>query len=168
MVGWGWFTKGGSRFLIGQSPSSSYGPMLPAMRRPSSGSSHEARALARLTHPYIVSVFDCGRAGDLLYLVMEYVTGTSLRRLIADKAVSDRDVLDYLPQIGEALQHAHESGIVHRDVKPENILVDGRHRVRLVDFGLAKWLDPAGRRELDCGASDRHFGIHGARAARRA
>jgi serine/threonine protein kinase len=111
----------------------------------------EARALARLTHPYIVSVFDCGRAGDLLYLVMEYVTGTSLRRLIADKAVSDRDVLDYLPQIGEALQHAHESGIVHRDVKPENILVDGRHRVRLVDFGLAKWLDPAGRRELDYG-----------------
>jgi serine/threonine protein kinase len=107
---------------------------------------HEARALARLTHPYIVTVFDCGKAGDLHYLVMEYVAGTSLRRLIAQKAVSERDVLDFLPQIGEALQHAHESGIVHRDVKPENILVDGRNRVRLVDFGLAKWFDPAGRR----------------------
>jgi serine/threonine protein kinase len=104
---------------------------------------HEARALAKLTHPYIVSVFDCGKAGDLFYLVMEYVAGNSLRRLIARKAVSDRDVLDFLPQIGEALQHAHESGIVHRDVKPENILVDRRNRVRLVDFGLARLLGRA-------------------------
>jgi serine/threonine protein kinase len=106
----------------------------------------EARALAKLTHPYIVSVFDCGKAGDLYYLVMEYVPGTSLRQLIAQKAVSDRDVLDFLPQIGEALQHAHDSGIVHRDVKPENILVDRRNRVRLVDFGLARWFGGAQQR----------------------
>src|SRR5262249_7878325 len=112
---------------------------------------HEARALAKLTHPYIVTVYDCGKAGDLFYFVMEYVAGTSLRQRIAQQAVSDRDVLDYLPQIGEALQHAHESGIVHRDVKPENILVDSRNRVRLVDFGLAKWLGPAGQRGPDEG-----------------
>jgi serine/threonine protein kinase len=104
----------------------------------------EARALAKLLHPYIVTVFDFGEAGDLCYLVMEYVEGTSLRQLLAQKAVSARDVLDYMPQIGEALQHAHESGIVHRDVKPENILVDRRSRVRLVDFGLARVLGPAG------------------------
>jgi serine/threonine protein kinase len=79
------------------------------------------------------------------------VAGTSLRRLIAEKAVSVRAVLDFLPQICEALQHAHESGIVHRDVKPENILVDDRNRVRLVDFGLAKWFDPAGQRGPDEG-----------------
>jgi len=103
----------------------------------------EARALAKLTHPYIVSVFDCGKAGDLYYLVMEYVAGTSLRNLIAEKAVSGRDVLDFMPQIGEALQHAHDSDIVHRDVKPENILVDRRNRVRLVDFGLARLLGRA-------------------------
>jgi serine/threonine protein kinase len=103
----------------------------------------EARALAKLTHPYIVSVFDCGKVGDLYYLVMEYVAGTSLRALIAQRAVSHRDVLDFLPQIGEALQHAHENGIVHRDVKPENILVDRRNRVRLVDFGVARWLERA-------------------------
>jgi serine/threonine protein kinase len=109
----------------------------------------EARALAKLAHPYIVSVFDCGKAGDLYYLVMEYVAGTSLRRLLAQQAVSGRDVLDFLPQIGEALQHAHESGLVHRDVKPENILVDRRNRVRLVDFGLAKWLGPAGQHGPD-------------------
>jgi serine/threonine protein kinase len=111
----------------------------------------EARALAKLTHPSIVTVFDCGKAGDLHYLVMEYVGGTSLRHLIAEKAVTVRDVLDFLPQICEALQHAHESGIVHRDVKPENILVDAYNRVRLVDFGLAKWFDPAGQRGLDEG-----------------
>ncbi len=109
----------------------------------------EARALAKLTHPYIVSVFDCGKVNDLFYLVMEYVEGTSLRCLIAQKAIAERDVLDYLPQIGEALQYAHETGIVHRDVKPENILVDSRNRVRLVDFGLAKWLEQKGTTDLD-------------------
>jgi serine/threonine protein kinase len=111
----------------------------------------EARALARLTHPYVVSVFDCGKAGDLYYFVMEYVAGTSLRRLLADRAVTERDVLDFLPQVGEALQHAHEQGVVHRDVKPENILVDRRNRVRLVDFGLAKWLGPSGPPDPDAG-----------------
>jgi uncharacterized protein YndB with AHSA1/START domain/predicted Ser/Thr protein kinase len=106
----------------------------------------EARSLARLLHPNIVTVFDFGKAGDLCYLVMEYVEGTSLRELIVRKSVSARDVLDFVPQIGEALRHAHESGIVHRDVKPENILVDRRNRVRLVDFGLAVLLEGAGDR----------------------
>jgi serine/threonine protein kinase len=102
----------------------------------------EARSLAKLMHPYIVTVFDFGKAGDLCYLVMEYVEGTSLRRLIGKKAVSERDVLDFVPQVGQALEHAHENGIIHRDVKPENILVDRKNRVRLVDFGLAKLLGP--------------------------
>ncbi|HXY37958.1 MAG TPA: protein kinase [Planctomycetaceae bacterium] len=100
----------------------------------------EARSLAKLTHPYIVNVFDCGKTGDLFYFVMELVEGNSLRHFIAEKTLSQRDVLDFLPQIGEALQYAHDLGIVHRDVKPENVIVDRRRRVRLVDFGLAKWL----------------------------
>jgi len=116
---------------------------------------HEARSLAKLTHPYIVNVFDCGKAGDLFYFVMEYVDGKSLRHFIAEKSVSERDVLDFLPQIGEALQYAHDSGVVHRDVKPENIIVDRRNRVRLVDFGLAKWLaadgSPAARDNVVAG-----------------
>jgi serine/threonine protein kinase len=107
----------------------------------------EARALAKLKHPYIVHVFDCGKAGDLFYFVMEYVAGKNLRQLMKQNAVSERDVLDFQPQIGEALQHAHEHGVVHRDVKPENILVDSRNRVRLVDFGLAKWLGMEGLTE---------------------
>ena len=106
----------------------------------------EARSLARLQHPNIVTVFDFGKAGDLCYLVMEYVEGSSLRSRIAQKSVSPRDVLDFVPQIGEALRHAHESGLVHRDIKPENILIAPRNRVRLVDFGLAMLLDPSGRR----------------------
>jgi serine/threonine protein kinase len=113
----------------------------------------EARSLAKLTHPYIVNVFDCGKSGELFYFVMEYVEGNSLRQLIAEKSVSERDVLDFLPQIGEALQYAHDSGIVHRDVKPENIIVDRRNRVRLVDFGLAKWLGPAGDGSRDTGVA---------------
>jgi serine/threonine protein kinase len=100
----------------------------------------EARALARLEHPYIVTVYDFGKAGDLYYLVMQHVEGASLRNKIAAKQASERDVLDFVPQIAEALQHAHDNGIVHRDVKPENVLMDRRNRVRLVDFGLAKLL----------------------------
>lgn len=97
----------------------------------------EARTAAKLLHPYIVTVFDVGRAGDLDYLVMEYVEGTSLRTLLARRSVTARDVLDYVPQMAEALEHAHDAGVVHRDVKPENVLIDRRGRVRLVDFGLA-------------------------------
>lgn len=100
----------------------------------------EARSLAKLVHPYIVTVFDFGKVDDLYYLVMEYVEGSSLRQLITRNSVTPRDVLDYVPQIGDALQYAHECGVVHRDVKPDNILVDSRNRVRLVDFGLAKLL----------------------------
>ena len=102
----------------------------------------EARSLAKLMHPYIVTIFDFGKAGDLCYLVMEYVEGTSLRQLIANKSVSPVDIRDFTPQISEALQFAHESGVVHCDVKPDNILVDKRNRVRLVDFGLARMLGP--------------------------
>ncbi len=97
----------------------------------------EARTLAKLRHPYIVTVYDLGKLGDLYYLVMEYVEGSSLRQKLAERSISARDTLDFVPQIAEALQHAHESGIVHRDVKPENVLIDARGRVRLVDFGLA-------------------------------
>src|SRR5258708_5224210 len=69
----------------------------------------EARSLAKLLHPNIVTVFDFGKAGDLCYLVMEYVEGSSLRQLITQKSISARDVLEFVPQIGEALRHAHES-----------------------------------------------------------
>ena len=105
----------------------------------------EARTLAKLRHPFIVTVFDVCQGGGLNGLVMEYVEGPSLRQLLDEGSITQRDVLDLVPQVTEALQHAHEVGVVHRDIKPENVLVDARGRVRLVDFGLATLFGPRAR-----------------------
>lgn len=98
----------------------------------------EARALARLSHPNIVAVYDFGEAGKLRYFVMEYVDGVSLRQLLRAGRLSPREALQIVPQICDALQYAHDAGVVHRDIKPENILVDRKGRVKIADFGLAK------------------------------
>jgi len=116
----------------------------------------EAKALARLNHPHIVNVYDFGElAGEppssgeqptfaptarCYYFVMEYVDGTNLRRLMESKELAPEQALAIVPQVCEALQFAHDEGIVHRDIKPENILVDSRGRVKIADFGLAKLL----------------------------
>ena len=100
----------------------------------------EARALARLNHPPIVGIHDFGQADGLYYFVMEYVDGASLRQLVSKRQLTSRQALALVPQICEALQFAHDEGIVHRDIKPENILIDKRGRVKVADFGLAKLL----------------------------
>jgi predicted Ser/Thr protein kinase len=102
----------------------------------------EARALARLNHPHIVSVYDFGKTEDgLYYFVMEFVDGTDLRHVIRSGEISPKEALAIVPQICEALQYAHEEGIVHRDIKPENVLLDKKGRAKIADFGLAKLLD---------------------------
>jgi tRNA A-37 threonylcarbamoyl transferase component Bud32 len=98
----------------------------------------ESRTLAQLNHPNIVTVFDCGKVGSLFYLVMEYVDGVNLREALREGALGPADSLEVIRQICDALQHAHDQGVVHRDIKPENILLDGRGRVQIADFGLAK------------------------------
>lgn len=100
----------------------------------------EARALARLNHPNIVSVYDFGTAGTLHHLTMEYVEGVNLRQMVRSGRLSPREALEIVPQICDALQFAHDEGVVHRDIKPENILVDRKGRVKIADFGLAKLL----------------------------
>ena len=100
----------------------------------------EARALARLSHPNIVAVHDYGQSGGFHYFVMEYVDGLNLRQIERAGKLSPREALQIIPQICEALQFAHDEGIVHRDIEPENILVDKRGRVKIADFGLAKLL----------------------------
>src|SRR5487761_1862356 len=100
----------------------------------------EARALARLNHPNIVGIYDFGEADGLYYFIMEYVDGATLRDLISTRQLAPRQALALVPQICEALQFAHDEGIVHRDVKPENIIIDKRGRVKVADFGLAKLL----------------------------
>ncbi len=98
----------------------------------------EARALARLSHPNIVAVYDFGQADGLFYLLMEYVDGSNLRQLIEARAIAPAQALAIVPKICEALQFAHDEGILHRDIKPENILIDRKGRVKIADFGLAK------------------------------
>jgi predicted Ser/Thr protein kinase len=100
----------------------------------------EARALARLSHPNIVHVHDIGKAGDFYFFVMEYVDGANLRQVLRDGHLTPEQALRIVPQICDALQYAHEEGVVHRDIKPENILLDRKGRVKIADFGLAKLL----------------------------
>jgi len=102
----------------------------------------EARALATLNHPNIVTIHDHGQAGGFYYLLMEYVDGVNLRQLLHGKRVSPHEALAIVPQICDALQYAHDQGIVHRDIKPENILMNRRGRVKVADFGLAKIVEP--------------------------
>lgn len=98
----------------------------------------EARALAKLNHSGIVAIHDTGRVEGLYYLLMEYVDGLNLRQLLQDKQISYREALAIVPMICDALQYAHDAGVVHRDIKPENILLDKQGRVKVADFGLAK------------------------------
>ncbi len=100
----------------------------------------EARALARLNHPNIVGVYDFGVAGGLHYFVMEYVEGLNLRQVQQAGQLSPREALKVIPQICDALQFAHDAGVVHRDIKPENVMLDKKGRVKITDFGLAKIL----------------------------
>ncbi len=99
----------------------------------------EARAAARLSHPNVVSVFDQGIDGGRPYIVMECVEGCTLRHLITREAPFDPlRALDLLMPVAAALAAAHEAGLIHRDVKPENVLISDRGQIKVADFGLAK------------------------------
>jgi serine/threonine protein kinase len=101
----------------------------------------EARAMAQMNHPNIVTVHDFGQIDGLYYLVMEFVDGVNLRQMLRARRLTPRQALDIVPAICDALQFAHDHGIVHRDIKPENLLVDKLGRVKFADFGLAKLLN---------------------------
>jgi len=99
---------------------------------------HEARAVAALTHPNILALFDVGESGGVHYAVSELLQGQTLRLALAEGPIPVRRALDVALKISEALAAAHENGIVHRDVKPENVFLAPDGRVKLLDFGLAK------------------------------
>ena len=98
----------------------------------------EAKALAKLNHPNIITVHDFGRKDELFYFVMEYVEGANLRHLQRTATLTPQQALEVVPKICAALQYAHDNGVVHRDIKPENILISTAGEVRIADFGLAK------------------------------
>ncbi|MEO5712452.1 MAG: serine/threonine-protein kinase [Luteolibacter sp.] len=106
----------------------------------------EAQALARMSHPHIVTVHDFGQAGGFFYLLMEYVDGANLRQLLQSHRFTPEQALAVVPPLCDALQYAHDRGIVHRDIKPENLLMDRDGKLKVADFGLVKMLgdDPAG------------------------
>lgn len=102
----------------------------------------EGRLLAKLNHPNIVSIYDFGKSGEFYYLMMEYVDGVNLRQAMRLGRFSPEEALKIVPKICEALQYAHQQGILHRDIKPENILIDSKGNVKLTDFGIAKLIEP--------------------------
>ena len=102
--------------------------------------SREAQFLAEVNHPHIVTVHDFGQAGEFYFLLMEYVDGVSLRQAMVAGRLSPEQALAIVPPICEALQFAHERGIVHRDIKPENLLLDKEGRVKIADFGIARMM----------------------------
>jgi serine/threonine protein kinase len=100
----------------------------------------EAQALAALNHPNIVTVYDFGQAGGFYFLLMEFVDGVNLRQAMKAGRFTPQQALAVVPPVCEAMQCAHENGIVHRDIKPENLLLDKDGRVKIADFGIAKML----------------------------
>ena len=117
----------------------------------------EARVLARLNHPNIVTVHDFGHSGGFFYLLMEFVDGVNLRQAMQAGRFTPQQAMMLVPKICEALQFAHDEGILHRDIKPENILLDTKGRVKIADFGIAKLVGEA-RENLTLTASGQAVG----------
>ena len=99
----------------------------------------EAQAAAALSHPNIAALFEIGDDQDHLFLVFEFVPGDSLRAVIAGRPLNPRRALHLAAQVADALADAHAAGIVHRDIKPDNIVVTPKGNAKVLDFGLAKW-----------------------------
>ncbi|MBQ9408124.1 MAG: protein kinase [Clostridia bacterium] len=103
---------------------------------------HEASAAAKVSHPNIVKLYNVGNDGDLQYLVMEYIEGRTLKQVIEEEGrLKSERAVRYALKILAALDHAHKNNIIHRDIKPQNILVDADDDIKVTDFGIARLVD---------------------------
>ncbi len=100
----------------------------------------EARAAGRLSHPGIVTIYDVGREGEVLYMAMELLEGVDLAERAGKRQFTVAETLGVASQIADALAFAHDRGVVHRDIKPPNIMIVGKDRIKLMDFGIARML----------------------------
>jgi serine/threonine protein kinase len=101
--------------------------------------SREARAVARLNHPHIVQVYDFAEEGEIAYLVMEFIRGKELKAFFdANERFEIKEVVRIMCELLEALDFAHNAGIIHRDIKPANVMLDSQGRTKLTDFGVAR------------------------------
>ncbi len=103
----------------------------------------EAKAIGRLSHPNIVTVYDIGRDRETIYIAMEFLEGKPLDKVIEEKRLGIREIANLGIQVAETLDYAHQRGIIHRDVKPSNILVKPSGQIVITDFGIAHIEDPA-------------------------
>lgn len=129
----------------------------------------EAKTLAQMSHPNIVTVHDFGEAGGLFYIVMEFIDGVNLRDLMREGKMAPEQALAIVPPVCEALEYAHGKGVVHRDIKPENVLLDRDGRVKIADFGIASLVGATGEKsgtppymapEQESGSVDRRADIY--------
>lgn len=129
----------------------------------------EAKTLAKMSHPNIVTVFDHGETDGLFYIVMEFIDGVNLRDLLREGKMIPEQALAIVPPVCEALEYAHDKGVVHRDIKPENLLLDREGRVKIADFGIASLVGVPGEKsgtppymapEQEHGSVDRRADIY--------
>ena len=119
---------------------------------------NESKAIAMLSHPNIVKVYDVSFGDMIQYIVMEYIDGITLKEYIDRQGVIEwKDVLHLTTQVLRALQHAHESGIVHRDIKPQNIMLLQDGTIKVTDFGIARFSDKATRTMTDQAIGSVHY-----------
>ena len=111
----------------------------------------EAKAIGRLSHPNIVTVYDVGEDHGTIYIAMEFLEGKPLNKVIEEKRLSLKEIINLGIQAAETLDYAHQKGIVHRDIKPGNILVQASGQIKITDFGIAHIEDPSASVQTQAG-----------------
>ncbi|RNC67862.1 MAG: serine/threonine protein kinase [Desulfuromonadales bacterium] len=111
----------------------------------------EAKVVGRLSHPRIVTIYDVGEDQGTIYIAMEFLEGVPLSDLIRDKKLNADEVVELGTQIAATLEYAHQKGVIHRDVKPSNIVVRPDGQIKITDFGIAHIEDPSATLQTQAG-----------------